>query len=926
MQTEFERTQSLSDGHRPTAEELDPIAIGRFRVIRRLGAGGMGEVYLCRDDALDRKIAVKRVRGGPSEALHQHLRREARALAKFSHDNIVQVHEIGEHEGGSFIAMELVEGETLGEWLWAAARPWTEICDRFMAAGRGLAAAHAQGIVHRDFKPDNVLVRREDARVKVADFGLVLDQSVDGRERAERIVGTPKYMAPEQLRGEHADARSDQFSFCLALYEAVWGRLPFADARLHERLAAIDAGDIVVPPGHRALFRVVRRGLEGDPGRRWPSMDALLLALARVRQAPSRRRRWAVATFGVAALVGGSWLVRDMIAAPPLRCEASLDGIWDDSTRTRVEHHLDTLSAKHAAASRERLLAALDRWASAWTSEYAGLCERIADTRELSTAQHGSIQSACLMRQRADVGELVEAVAQGSADTLARALVAVAGLPRPDDCAREQAALAVEPPPPMLASDVELLRRELTVVHTERMLGRFDDARARVDTVITAAVELDYPPLEAEARAELAKIEREHGDGWRGAALYDEAIHLAQACHHDQLAAELLLERVEVSLYQLPGDHSVGLRLEQAGTALARANASDALRARWSFAAGRLAMAEQDHALARQRYTEALALAGDDAIERPYYLSALALVTASQAERLELRQRALELAREQFGPAHPRTALPLYNHALELQAAGREVDAQAELQQADDIWRDSLAPDHKLRAKLEQDFALAALTRGELDLAERHALEAARIIDARSPANDPERGEPAFILAEVAAIRADVEPDPDIRQTLRNRAVFHATRATRLFEANQQAGLDTRLAQLYQLLGNQQMSLGDLTAADASFERAAASTEAPGMAAITAVRRAELALRAGELADAALQLDLAERDLDALGPERVSYALLRALVDLRLDQLGKPRLAELRALRDAYPDIDPALPGWLDELGVDADERVQLGF
>jgi predicted Ser/Thr protein kinase len=315
----------------------EPVEIGRFRVLRRLGAGGMGVVYSAYDDELDRKVAIKLVRedraGGPTA--RQRLRREAQAAAKLSHPNVVSVFEVGEHDGRLFIAMEFVRGRTLRDWLAAAPRDWRAIRDVFVQAAAGLAAAHAEGLVHRDFKPDNVMLG-DDGRVRVVDFGLAaFDDTVASGETITdeppmpsrltvtgELVGTPAYMAPEQRHGEIVDARSDQFSFCVTLWEALYDRLPFTSV----------AG-VPDPPADRgvpAFIRdALRRGLDADPTRRFASMLELRHALARD---PARRRR-RVALTGVAILVAASagyLLARPRQIAPPPGSEHGLVSDFED--------------------------------------------------------------------------------------------------------------------------------------------------------------------------------------------------------------------------------------------------------------------------------------------------------------------------------------------------------------------------------------------------------------------------------------------------------------------------------------------------------------------------------------------------------------------------------------------------------------------
>jgi serine/threonine protein kinase len=301
----FNHQLTVSDVRRRLFGEGPVLRIGRYRIEERIGAGGMGEVYLAVDEELDRKVAIKRVLPGLiSERQQERLRHEARALAKLSHANVVQVYEIGEHDHRTFLAMEYVQGRTLADWLAEQPRAWREIVTRFCAAGRGLAAAHEAGVIHRDFKPENILLGN-DGSVRVADFGIAVAEAEpnvaaalrplrDGDETGATnyIAGTFRYMPCEQLRGDTVDARSDQFAFCVALYEALWRTQPFSLGTVFERLQALEHENARKPARAgvpRQVWRIIQRGLARSPSDRWPDMTALLDALEAV-PCPRRRR------------------------------------------------------------------------------------------------------------------------------------------------------------------------------------------------------------------------------------------------------------------------------------------------------------------------------------------------------------------------------------------------------------------------------------------------------------------------------------------------------------------------------------------------------------------------------------------------------------------------------------------------------------
>ena len=294
-----------------------PTALGRYLVERELGSGGMGAVYAGYDPELGRKVAIKLIRPEPTGRMdpresRARLLREAQSLAQVTHPNVIAIHDVGTFKDQVFIAMEYIEGCTVSDWLSAEKRKWSDIVGIFVQAGRGLAAAHAKGIVHRDFKPDNVWLG-EDGRARVLDFGLARPMRADfgaedpapneqpgddtkssphlamlGAQLTEpgKLLGTPAYMAPEQLNNEPADATTDQFSFCVALHQSLYGELPFTGESVGALLAAIKERRINAPKSSRVpswLRRLLRRGLSPDRADRFESMDRLLDELGRRR-------------------------------------------------------------------------------------------------------------------------------------------------------------------------------------------------------------------------------------------------------------------------------------------------------------------------------------------------------------------------------------------------------------------------------------------------------------------------------------------------------------------------------------------------------------------------------------------------------------------------------------------------------------------
>lgn len=307
----------------PVARDaLEANRFGRFTVLEQAGAGSMGVVYAAYDPSLDRRVALKVLRGSANAGRRRDaVRREALALARVSHPNVVPIYEVAEADGRLFLAMEYVDGPTLDTWLKASARPWTRIVELFVDMAGGLAAAHAQGLVHRDFKPANVLVGA-DERPRIIDFGLAraLDEGPDDDAAPEtsgefarlsvalsrngRLKGTPAYMAPEQIDGKQPTIASDQFNFCVSLFEALSGQAPFPRDSLPILRSAIARGDFTDSAGvPNDVMAIVRRGLAADPSARWPSMDALGIALRAALQERARLDRGSRARLATTALV-----------------------------------------------------------------------------------------------------------------------------------------------------------------------------------------------------------------------------------------------------------------------------------------------------------------------------------------------------------------------------------------------------------------------------------------------------------------------------------------------------------------------------------------------------------------------------------------------------------------------------------------------
>ncbi|MEM7160063.1 MAG: protein kinase, partial [Myxococcota bacterium] len=456
-------------------------SIGRFVVLEPLGAGGMGVVYAAYDPQLDRRVALKLVRTDtdhdPARA-RERLIREARAMAKLSHPNVVGVFDVGMVGQAVFVAMELVEGQNLRHWLAAKTRSWSELRQVYLQAAAGLSAAHAVGLVHRDFKPDNVIVGPE-GRARVGDFGLarasttaVTLESVPGPEGSSTMAttaahsesswaGTPAYMAPEVLAGKPADERSDQYSLCASLYEALAGTVPFPATSMAELMVRVQSGSIE-PPKRRLgpgwLMAVAMRGLSRRPEDRFSTMQALARALRH------DRRRRAVAGFGAGAVLlagtttGAFFVGQDRSPDAPAPCvhaQQALAEVWSDGDATALHTNFSRVSSVYGDATATSVERALDRWGERWTEAHRDTCEATHVRGEQSEALL-DLRMACLRNRLGRVEALTQSFAEPDETIVEHAVEAVASLPTIAECSDARGLQAIEAPvDPAMAKAVE---------------------------------------------------------------------------------------------------------------------------------------------------------------------------------------------------------------------------------------------------------------------------------------------------------------------------------------------------------------------------------------------------------------------------------------------------------------------------------------
>ncbi|MFV8751375.1 protein kinase domain-containing protein [Nannocystaceae bacterium ST9] len=470
--------------------------IGRFEIRERLGSGGMGEVYAAWDPDLKRLVAVKLNRVGRAEP-HE-LLREAQALAKVESPHVLPIYEVGVHGDRVFMAMKIVKGQTLAVWQ-GRDRALPDILSVYAQAARGLAHIHDSGMVHCDFKPANVLVG-ESNRVWVADFGLARFCS-----DSTGLAGTRAYMAPERLFDDHTTPASDQFSFCVSLFEAIYQASPFpGDAATFGRRLALC--EVVLPPDAPRipswLAALLERGLRRDPSQRFPTMDALVDELTRDRRRAAKRAAWVLSTTAVASLV--LLALRPNPPSPP--SIEPLAGVWDDARSRQLRDHLDAIESPWIAACKPLILDPLAEWAERWQAEWMQTgAERMFGLGE------GEGRHDCLLGQRAWIDRAVEDLLVAGSDRLWAAPKMLADLPAPELC--REAPLGR----PASIDEAEAERRQARLADAAALRSAFRFAESRAITDELIADGSNWPTLQIDAL-------RERGRAWLEAGYPQPAV------------------------------------------------------------------------------------------------------------------------------------------------------------------------------------------------------------------------------------------------------------------------------------------------------------------------------------------------------------------------------------------------------------------
>jgi eukaryotic-like serine/threonine-protein kinase len=761
------------DGSPPSSTFDEPAiatgrTIGRYVVLEELGRGAMGIVYAAFDPELDRKVAIKLLHatGASTDEAREELLLEAQAIAKISHPNVIAVHDVGMFEDRVFMAMEFLGGGTLRSFIERTRPGWRVVLQCFLAAGRGLAAAHALGMVHRDFKPDNIFIddggaagtgacdrTRAPASIRVGDFGLARAEQTPTTVVAPRLVvatsnarrtlhdciaGSPAYMSPEQYESAEVDARSDQFSFCVALYEMLYAQGPFDGGTGRQVRELKRAGKIAAAPRHSDVPGWVRRaleqGLSADRAQRHASMAALVRVLE-ADPAAARRTWYLAAGAAVVLAAGGSMSYRAYRQAVGICMggEHKLVGIWDEDARREVRAGLaradDAVSIDVAA----RVELALDGYTEDWRAMHRSVCEATRLRGEQSEALLDRRMD-CLGDRLRDLHALVGVYRDADRNVTMRALDAAYGLPGLDACADIEALgseLAVPSPedqPAVAAADDRLAHARALL-----MTGRVQDARSELDAIAADAELLAYAPLSADSWLARGRWAESAGEFGAAQDAYREAIASANAVKYDDVVARAAIGMVTSSARSAQlGEATTALRFAE--SAVDRVGAPRGLAIALLDGRGTLQHIQGDYEGALHSHRGALALeeaaSAPQAAQIAAHWHSIASVYLARGEldaALTALRRVYDVRVEIYGASHPAVADVAAQISNVQRKQGHLAEAQASIEQALATRMQAFGAESTPVAEALNQLATVQADRGEWEQAQAQ-FERARVV------------------------------------------------------------------------------------------------------------------------------------------------------------------------------------------------------
>lgn len=724
-------------------------AIGRYEVLQTLGEGGMGTVFLASDPELDREIAIKVIRPerSGSEQARARFVREARAMAAVSHPNVVEVFDCGVSGGRPFVAMAYVPGKTLRHWL--AGNPRLDAIVEVMSqAGRGLAAAHEAGLVHRDFKPENVLVD-EEGRALVTDFGraraledavpddvslrsgeldITQPQSNPDVTITGAMLGSPAYMAPEQHCGADVDARADQYAFAVTLHEMLLGRRPFPGPTSAALVNQKSQPELEMDRLPASLQFAIRRALHPEPSRRFRDMAAMLHAM---REPGPRRRRATLALAGVAVAATTGFMMMPRQSSTCTAGPSRIAEAWDDGAAASVRAAFTESAVRDANAKGRRVVAELDAHAEAWVDAYEEICRSDAE------AQDRDARMACLDDSLDSLAMLRELLETPDPGVVGRAESLTRALGRPSKCVDRKRGdqHGLLPADPGQREQAQAARRDLRRAKTLERVGRLGEARALAEGGLATARTLDHAPLLAHAMTTLASTREAEGEYEEAHAMLREAVSIAEADGAWRWAIGALVEESWVVGYRLR-DPERGLRLSRQAEALL----------------SRTGPLPQIEASLHQNRGALFQVSGrlDDACDEMQRALDIREANPDGYSNPTIATLAIAGSRENLGSC--------------MVMVKRPEDAIFHLARAHEETASVLGADHVGVASIDQALAQALDSLGRFTEALEHAKSAARIYDEKLEPDDPMR---AQALASLGYVHASLGNLADAASALR---------------------------------------------------------------------------------------------------------------------------------------------------------------
>lgn len=765
--------------------------LGRYIVIEELGHGAMGVVYKAYDPELDRRVALKVLRrvGTEGSEVRARLVREGQAMARLAHPNVVAVHDVGVYLEQVFIAMELVEGQDLRVWM-LAPHPWREVLAMFVQAGRGLAAAHAAGIVHRDFKPDNALVGA-DGRVRVVDFGLAHAPHEDASARtgpypaaaegapprgddayasgfartletgatSGSLVGTPRYMPPEQLAGEKVTPAADQFALCASLWEALYGQPPFDGEDLLTLLSNVRERKIVDAPSRGVPGRVrqvLLRGMSPGVEQRYPSMDALLSALE--HDPTSVRWRWLAAAGAAGIALAAALGARSLKATPAPLCPSAapeMDAVWNGAKRDQMAAAFRATKKPFAEDALRGTYSVLDGYAAEWVRMHGEACEASRVHGEQSS-ELMDLRMQCLAQRRATMRALVDQLVVADAKGAQSAVKAVGELPPIAECADVEALRTPvhSPTDPAMVARIEGVRDDIAQSFALRQVNRFRDAGEAADRAVAAAKDIGWAPLRAEALYAQSRVYIGRQDGKRAAAALEDAVLAAVEGRQESIEADSWIGLVRAYAVDLQWEHAHA-SARHAHALLARSPDEDRM-AKLLREEGFTAWREGKEAEARATLEQALEL--EQKLLPPESLTIgvtelfLGNVLVDQGqydEAIAVTRRALAIGEHVNGPSHPDLASALQTIGNAMLQKGDAAGAEDAYQRGYDLRAPVLGLENRATIESLESIGNARLHEGKLQGALDMLQQAVALSEKVGKADDGEVASKLVNLADV---------------------------------------------------------------------------------------------------------------------------------------------------------------------------------